>query len=606
MAQGSSEDPGETSSVNTRMSNVAPSNGHDGNMPLIKEKTGKATRPELIINVLITSTLAVLRITGAFVNPIADCDETFNYWEPMHYLLFGFGLQTWEYSPEFALRSYTYLYPYAAVAWIVQVMQSMIERLIPTLKLTSPKVAQFYAVRIVQGIASVCAETIFVLAVRRRVGSLAGWMLFCGLATSPGMFRAAVEFLPSSFAMICIVGAYAGWVSDLYGITVALVALASLLGWIFASVLGVPIALDLALRRGGIVKLVVYATMSGVPLLAVMTSIDSWYFGKTVIAPLNHMLYNVFPREGTGSHLYGIAPASYYAINLFLNLPVATLVFAIYPVLLLLHIAAGDAHRSRRRATLGAAAYLALAVFVAQPHKEERFLAPMYPLVALVAAIGIDDATRGMRGNGASRVRRGFSLAIVGAYVVGSIVLGASRVGMQTWAFRAPLRSYGMLSDKLATQNDSIVGGVDVCVGAEWYRFPGSMFLPHANARVRFTRAGFEGLLPMDFKPVCEGGTRAALTGFNELNQPAIGQFYDGNCDIWVNLQTDSDEGLSSQPANGISHPVVLFTAPFLDSSRSPRGLRAFYIPGWMHKLKWANYVVVRNATYRGGAPPLT
>lgn len=27
---------------------------------------------------------------------ITDCDETFNYWEPMHYMIHGFGLQTWE------------------------------------------------------------------------------------------------------------------------------------------------------------------------------------------------------------------------------------------------------------------------------------------------------------------------------------------------------------------------------------------------------------------------------------------------------------------------------------------------------------------------------
>jgi len=40
---------------------------------------------------------------------IADCDETFNYWEPLHYIINGHGLQTWEYSPQFGLRSYTYL-----------------------------------------------------------------------------------------------------------------------------------------------------------------------------------------------------------------------------------------------------------------------------------------------------------------------------------------------------------------------------------------------------------------------------------------------------------------------------------------------------------------
>jgi alpha-1,2-mannosyltransferase len=30
-------------------------------------------------------------------NTISDCDEVFNYWEPMHFMLYGTGLQTWEY-----------------------------------------------------------------------------------------------------------------------------------------------------------------------------------------------------------------------------------------------------------------------------------------------------------------------------------------------------------------------------------------------------------------------------------------------------------------------------------------------------------------------------
>ena len=37
---------------------------------------------------------------------VPDCDEVFNYWEPLHFLHHGFGLQTWEYAPEFSLRSY--------------------------------------------------------------------------------------------------------------------------------------------------------------------------------------------------------------------------------------------------------------------------------------------------------------------------------------------------------------------------------------------------------------------------------------------------------------------------------------------------------------------
>jgi alpha-1,2-mannosyltransferase len=58
------------------------------------------------------------RICASIWSHISDCDETFNYWEPLHYLLYNKGLQTWEYSPEFALRSYTYLMIHGAPAYI--------------------------------------------------------------------------------------------------------------------------------------------------------------------------------------------------------------------------------------------------------------------------------------------------------------------------------------------------------------------------------------------------------------------------------------------------------------------------------------------------------
>ena len=53
--------------------------------------------------------LLAARLSAAIWSGISDCDETFNYWEPTHQLLYGQGLQTWEYDPRFALRSYFYL-----------------------------------------------------------------------------------------------------------------------------------------------------------------------------------------------------------------------------------------------------------------------------------------------------------------------------------------------------------------------------------------------------------------------------------------------------------------------------------------------------------------
>ena len=41
--------------------------------------------------------LLVCRLISARVNLIHDCDEVYNYWEPLHFLLYGSGMQTWEY-----------------------------------------------------------------------------------------------------------------------------------------------------------------------------------------------------------------------------------------------------------------------------------------------------------------------------------------------------------------------------------------------------------------------------------------------------------------------------------------------------------------------------
>src|SRR6516162_5572689 len=55
-------------------------------------------------------------LLAAIYAPIQDCDETFNYWEPTHYLSHGYGLQTWEYSPDYAIRTWLYIGIHAIVA----------------------------------------------------------------------------------------------------------------------------------------------------------------------------------------------------------------------------------------------------------------------------------------------------------------------------------------------------------------------------------------------------------------------------------------------------------------------------------------------------------
>ena len=64
---------------------------------------------------------------------------------------------------------------------------------------------------------------------------------------------------------------------------------------------------------------VLYASVITLALILV----DSRYYCKLVIAPLNIILYNVFTSHG--ANLYGVEPASFYLVNSILNFNLAVL-----------------------------------------------------------------------------------------------------------------------------------------------------------------------------------------------------------------------------------------------------------------------------------------
>jgi alpha-1,2-mannosyltransferase len=164
--------------------------------------------------------------------PIQDCDETFNYWEPTHYLSHGYGLQTWEYSPTYAIRSWTYIGIHAIIG--------NLRRLLPR----SNKIAEFYFVRYaLAGFCAFCQANLFTVissTLHPRVG------LFFVLATisSPGNFHASAAYLPSSFAMYMGMLAMACFLDWRGGVRTSMgmfwSAMGGILGWPFAAALCLP------------------------------------------------------------------------------------------------------------------------------------------------------------------------------------------------------------------------------------------------------------------------------------------------------------------------------------------------------------------------------
>ena len=132
--------------------------------------------------------------------------------------------------------------------------------------------------------------------------------------------------------------------------------------------------------------------------------------------------------------------------------------------------------------------------------------------------------------------------------------------------YNAPMRLFAQLPTG--------AGPATVCVGAEWYRFPSSFFLPGEEYRLGFVKTGFDGMLPMPFNATA-GGTAFAPLALNDENREVPEQYVarpEVECSFWVGLEGEV-------PPGGAEGWAPLAEAPFLDASRSPALWRAFHVP---------------------------
>jgi len=115
--------------------------------------------------------------------------------------------------------------------------------------------------------------------------------------------------------------AMTGWYMDKTSVAVLGVAAGAILGWPFSAALGLPIAFDLLVVKHRWKSFFHWFLVALILFLVPVVVIDSYYYGKLVVAPLNIVLYNVFTPHGPD--LYGTEPWYFYLINGFLNFNVA-------------------------------------------------------------------------------------------------------------------------------------------------------------------------------------------------------------------------------------------------------------------------------------------
>ncbi|EGS21750.1 mannosyltransferase-like protein [Thermochaetoides thermophila DSM 1495] len=548
---------------------------------------------------------------AALFSPIQDCDETFNYWEPAHYLSHGYGLQTWEYSPDYAIRSWLYIGIHAIGA--------NIRRLLPH----SNKVSEFYFLRYLLAFACALCQTLMWRAVCLALNPRIGLFFILALVFSPGNFHSSTAFLPSSFAMYMAMLGAAAFINWRGGIKTSQgifwYAVGGMLGWPFAMALCAPFVLEevffamisdkegvfescIRLFRGAVATLL---------LVAFDTVINLYFYKKWEIVPWNIIKYNVFSSSG-GPNLYGTEDWTFYFKNLLLNfnlwfiLALLSLPLFLLQKLLFRRSTAETAQSGLRTLVILSPFYMWLAIFTLQPHKEERFMYPAYPFLALNAAMALHTFLA-IIGNAdpktlIGRVPAKAKLAVVVTGILLAIDFGLARVWGIYSGYHAPLDIYQPLAE---------VGGRGdtVCFGKDWYRFPTSFFLPR-DMHAKFIRSEFRGLLPGEFSEARTGfgfwsGTWLPTNGLNDRNEEDPSKYVDlSSCVFLVDTQYPErkDEELPvNEPdyAKDVNRWEVIKCEPLLDAERTHFFARALWLPDWSivpekYRRKWGRHCLLK------------
>jgi alpha-1,2-mannosyltransferase len=665
------------------------------------------------------------RIALANRMPIMDCDETFNYWEVVHYLLFRYddnkkaaaavndsssssssgsflGFQTWEYSNEFALRTYAYLTPLVFIARIyLQVLRRSVSFppswfwSILTDQIFDPsrssKIALFVLLRSTLGAWMAYGEVSFCRAIVEQGETetddnhhkhtttmsedddddkkkkkknqtddttsttvtnvymytslwfaLVGWVTEFLLISSAGTAHSAAALLPSSTLMGLWLYAAAAFLRKQHGRFCVLAIMATLaIGWPFGVLVLVPLGIGVLVRE--LVereRLMTFVFLWIIPITTIVQGlvmlIDYQHYGRIVSPLWNILLYNT---KAGGDELYGVEPLSYYIKNLVLNLNYVAVVgiAGILPLMwsLLVGFNSGRNINSINNKQISSSSsstwkdgwilmvplYLWLAVVVPRPHKEERFLFPIYPCLCLGAAIVSVSFVQGLLNHpwwiAKSRQERKqqkmtsiipLSVLLLAMIWIPAGIISWSRTIALSQYYSAPLLLYAQIPDAISKENLSrnVVEGSEskssvtatvVCTCGEWYRFPSSFFIESVDSSeviFGFAPSTFTGQLPQPFTKDGSGlpsfassssssSSSSTTNQFNDRNLPETGSYTSlENCDFLVELSTSlhscTEQGNSSNIDIIKWQPIV--RVPFFDSETTTSTLhRILYIP---------------------------
>ena len=460
------------------------------------------------------------------------------------------------------------------------------------------------------------SETRLFSAISRSLNPRIAVFYLMAVVFSPGIFYASVAFLPSSFAMLTSslgLAAFMDWDGGLKTAAgIMWFGIGALVSWPFAGILIVPFVLEdwvVAVTHKDTwetFRRYLDGSVRCLMVLALQVGIDTFFYHKPVIVPWRIVSYNVFGGKDRGPNIFGTEPWHFYMRNLLLNFNIWFLLAVSVGPLLALQALFGRRQTTKqtmlRTCVCTMPFYLWLLIFTLQPHKEERFMYPAYPFLALNAAItfhvllswvGTADPKAIL-----SKIPGSLKLAVVLFTVVLSTNIGVLRIVGTVSAYRAPLVIYEPLQTAIGDSWSN------VCFGKDWYRFPSSHFLPR-HMTARFIKSEFDGLLPGRFSEAASGfglfpGTWLLPPGMNDRNEEDFGKYIDiEHCTYLVDTQFPGRSTSKLEP-DYASHKdwEELKCSSFLDSSRTSLFGRTLWLPDLTffpphHRRHWGRHCLL-------------
>jgi len=516
---------------------------------------------------VVGATLVIVRVISVFFAILNDCDEVYNYLEPVHFLTYGTGFQTWEYSPEFALRSYSY-------AGIWSLTSKFIHSLL-SLFIVHPNMFVFYAIRFASVSLTLMAEITFARALSRQFGRDVRLYFLLFQLFSTGAFQASVSILPSSSFMIFSMWVWACLLEGWLKMAVLISVFTTCATWPFAGVVFVPFGLEV-LRYRGIVFAILAAASSALLIIPLWSIADIFFYGRWTSSIWNVIAYNTGGSGGGHSELYGVEPWHYYIKNSFLMFNVLLPILVMAPIIALKRYTVKGDPRRPFFLVLFAPIVLWFTLMSCLPHKEERFLYPLYPLITAIAAITVANFVNKKQ---LSRIRRGCTVVTI----IIVVFLSLSRtIGLVIY-----YNGVALLWQQVATLPEGSI----ICSGNDWYRFHSSFFLPPSGG-LEFLEHDFKGILPAHFN-----ASDVIPPHMNNLNREEPSRYVSpSSCDYIAGILPSRD----AETVHGVNIEVSE-CYDVLDAARSPAPWRSYWLPNPLRSLSqddrtlhWQHYCLAR------------